>query len=292
MTTNPYFRNFDCKGEQDLYEKLILELIQAYGMDVIYLPRTLVKEDLIFGEDVLSKFEDSFQIEVYLENVEGWEGQGDFMSKFGLEIRDSASLIMPITRFKEELIKKDLFDANTFSRPREGDLLWFPLTKHLLEIKFVEHEDVFYQNGKLKTYNIKVEKFEYSHEDLNTGIADVDIVEDEQSYTILLNLGSGTGTYTKHETVYQGVDLLNATASAEIVSHDTTANTAIIKNISGSFNLTDQLIGDTSASSYIISTLDDQNDLSDKLDNTQQIEFEADSIVDFTENNPFGDENF
>ena len=290
MATNQYFRNFTSPNEQDLYEDLIIESIQMYGHDVLYLPRRLQKEDLIFGEDVISKFEDVICIEMYVKNVDNWEGEGDFLSKFGLEIRDQGTLTTSIKRFKQEVCRKDLEDL--LERPREGDLIWFPLTKHLLEVKFVEHEDVFYQNGKLKVYDIKVEKFEYSHEDLETGVEEIDAVEETQSYSLQLTLGAGTGAYEVGEPVYQGPDLLNATAKAEVASYASGASTVTIREIVGEFNLTDQLIGDTSGASYTIGVLNTQVNVNDDLDDSFEIELEADAVIDFTENNPFSEEPY
>ena len=183
-TTNVYFNNFAYTGEQNLIENLIIESIRIYGIDVFYMPRTLVKEDELFGEDVLSKFEQAYQIEMYIKSVDGFQGDGDFLSKFGLEIRDEMVLTVARRRFGEELAVEDTTPVNEelgIARPAEGDLVYFPLNGKIFEVKFVEHEAIFYQMGSLQTYDLTLELWEYSHQELNTGITQIDEIEDEYS---------------------------------------------------------------------------------------------------------------
>lgn len=183
-TTNLYFNNFAFTQEQNLIENLIIESIRIYGIDVFYLPRTLVKEDQLFGEDVLSKFENAYQLEMYIKSVDGFQGDGDFLSKFGLEIRDEMVLTVSRRRFGEEIAIEEttpVDEAEGVARPSEGDLLYFPLNGKIFEVKFVEHEAIFYQMGSLQTYDITLELFEYSHEVIDTGIADIDAIEDDYS---------------------------------------------------------------------------------------------------------------
>ena len=183
-TTNLYFNNFAFTQEQNLIENLIIESIRIYGIDVFYLPRTLVKEDHLFGEDVLSKFEQAYQLEMYIKSVDGFQGDGDFLSKFGLEIRDEMVLTVSRRRFGEEIAIEDttpVDEAEGVARPAEGDLLYFPLNGKIFEVKFVEHEAIFYQMGSLQTYDLTLELFEYSHEVIDTGIAEIDAIEDTYS---------------------------------------------------------------------------------------------------------------
>jgi hypothetical protein len=178
-TTNLYFNNYQISGEQNLLEDLITESIKIYGVEVYYLPRTLVNKDNLFHEDVLSKFETAYPIEMYVKNVDGFEGDGDFMSKFGLEMRDEMTLTVSRRRFGEEIN----WDETTedIGRPAEGDLIYFPLNKRIFEVKFVEDESIFYQLGGLNTYDLTVELFEYSHEKIDTGIPAIDEFEDALS---------------------------------------------------------------------------------------------------------------
>tara|TARA_R100000808_G_scaffold25083_1_gene61547 strand:- start:8546 stop:9388 length:843 start_codon:yes stop_codon:yes gene_type:complete len=228
MAINKYFNNFSYAGEQDLVEDLTIEAIKIYGHDVRYMPRTLVKEDNLFGEDTLSQFNLAVPVEMYIKNVEGFEGEGDFLSRFNLEIRDQLTLTVARKRFDQISQGESLQDevgytyqletANTSapanshmlmleagsagvnsysissSRPLEGDLIYFPLNDKIFEIKFVEHEEVFYQTGRLQTYDLRCELFQYSHEQLDTGNTEIDAIETRYSgdmlfYEMLLESG-------------------------------------------------------------------------------------------------------
>lgn len=169
MSTNQYFNKFNHQPTQDLIEDVTIESIQIHGHDVYYIPRDIVREDSLFNEAELSKFESEYSIEAYIQSVDGFEGQGDLLSKFGLTINDQATFIIAKRRFEEEI--------PSLSRPREGDLIYFPLTRTLLEIKFVEHENPFYQAGKLYVYSLECELYRYRSEDFNTGLDEVDSVQ-------------------------------------------------------------------------------------------------------------------
>lgn len=183
MPTNFYFNTLGHYGEQNLIEDLIIESIKIYGIECYYLPKTLVNIDNLFGEDTLSKYEHAYPIEMYVKSVNGFEGDGDFLSKFGLEVRDEMVLSIAQRRFGEEIPEQHT--TGDTARPVEGDLIYFPLNGKLYEIKFVEHEVVFYQMGKLQTYDLTVELYEYSSERLDTGIAAIDDIEGEFSLDAL-----------------------------------------------------------------------------------------------------------
>lgn len=183
-STNLYFNNFDFTQEQELIENLIIESIKVYGIECYYLPRTLVAKDELFGEDALAKFDFAYPIEMYIKSVDGFQGDGDFLSKFGLEIRDSMVLTVSKRRFEDEIHISDSTPVNEeqgIGRPSEGDLVYFPLNGKIFEVKFVEHEAIFYQMGKLQTYDLSLELFEYSHESIDTGIDVLDNIEDKHS---------------------------------------------------------------------------------------------------------------
>jgi hypothetical protein len=173
MATNPYFKRESV--DQKLIEDLIVESIKIHGQDFLYLPRTLVNEDTLFGEDTNSKFENSVEIEMHVASVDGFEGEGDIISKLGFEIRDSMSVVVAKKRFEEEFAH-----LTSINYPREGDLIYFPLSKGLFEIKFVEHENPFYQSGKLYVYQLSCELFRYSHEDFDTDDDRVDDINIDQ----------------------------------------------------------------------------------------------------------------
>lgn len=200
MALNAYFNQGGGLGsgynlEQQLIENLYTEAIKIYGFDIYYIPRTLVNLDNIFEEDELSKFTSAHSIEMYLQSVDGFEGEGDFLSKFGVEIRDRASFVVVKSRWSDAV--DDNASLIVEGRPNEGDLLYFPLTKGLFEITFVEHENIFYQANNIYTYRLDVERFIYSQEKIDTGITAIDALEDNHStdmfnYELALEDGSGS----------------------------------------------------------------------------------------------------
>jgi hypothetical protein len=215
MTVNKYFKPYSYGREQDTAEDLIIESIKIYGLDVKYLPRTIINQDFLLGEDPLGKFNSAIDLEVYIKNIQGFEGEGDFLSKFNLEIRDQITFTMARKRFSqiatEKLIDEvgynyqvetantqawsvtdsyvlETGSANGYSitstRPLEGDLIFLPLNNKLYEIKFVEHENIFYQHGKLYTYDIQCELYERDSR-LDTGNTAIDIIESNTTLDIL-----------------------------------------------------------------------------------------------------------
>ena len=190
MATNVYFQSGDTSGstnEQRLVEDLVIESLKIYGHDVYYMPRTLVNRDTISDEDELSKFTQSYPLEMYMENVEGYDGEGDLFTRFGIEIRDQATFILSKRRW-EQMVDREEDSGGTFqltARTAEGDLLYFPKTKSLFEIKLVEFQNPFYQLGKIYVFRMQCELFEYSSERLDTGDSSIDGIEDAQSLDIL-----------------------------------------------------------------------------------------------------------
>jgi hypothetical protein len=285
MATNPHFQHFDATNEQYLVQDLIIESIKIYGHDVYYMPRTLVNEDTLYSEDTISAFNDAYVVEMYIKNVDGFEGEGDFMSRFGLEIRDQITFSVAQRTFKNLLLD------STYDRPKEGDIIYFPLTKKVFEIRFVEHESVFYQTGALQTYDLVCELFQYEDQAIDTGIEDIDKIEREESYSIDVVLDSGTGTYTTGETVYQGTNLASANTTAEVVSWTLSSKTLRVMNLVGTFNTTYNVVGGSSSASYSFTSTDYQQDKQDTTSDSYKLEIEADAVLDFTESNPFSEGN-
>src|SRR5210317_1822187 len=155
--------------EQSLIEDLIIESIRIYGHDVWYVNRSITAKDQLLNEDDLSVFDEAYMVEMYIKNVEGFEGEGDFLSKFGLQIRDSITFTIAISVFNKE-VGNYINDV----RPLEGDLIYFPLNEKVFKVMHVEHESIFYQMGSLQTYDLRCELFEYSNERFETGIPEVD----------------------------------------------------------------------------------------------------------------------
>lgn len=169
MVVKTIFSSFHEECEQNLHEDLIAECIQIHGINCYYIPRSLVAEDYLFGEDPMSSFDEGFEIEMYLETFDQFDGDGDLLSKFGLHIKDQATLTVHGKRFLAE---------TGMPMPLEGDLIWMPMAKVLLEIRFVEDEEQFYALGRNYQFKMQCQLFEYSREEFNTGIDDVDVITD------------------------------------------------------------------------------------------------------------------
>jgi hypothetical protein len=181
MATNPYFTH-GTSNEQNLVEAMIIESLKMYGNDVQYIPRSLASKDEILGEDRLSRFQHAYPIEMYFENVDGFGGQGSFIQKVSLMIEQTATLIVARKRW-EQLI--GVHGTTTIpTRPNEGDLIYFPLTGGLFEIKFVEHKDPFYQLGKLYVYKLQIELFQYASERMETDVPAIDVFESLKTYDV------------------------------------------------------------------------------------------------------------
>lgn len=184
MPTNSYFTQ-GTTGEQNLIEELIIESLKIYGKDMFYIPRTLVSPDQVFGEDRLSEFKNMYPIEMYFDNIDSFAGQGAIIQKFGMLMDQSATLTVARKRWNDLIGIHGT--THLPNRPNEGDLLYYPLTKGLFEIKFVKHQEPFYQLGKLYTYKLDVELFQYSSERINTGVPEVDVFEDLKSFDVTIN---------------------------------------------------------------------------------------------------------
>ena len=246
MPTNVYF-DTGTKPEQALYEDLMIEQLRIYGQDVYYIPRKMAGTDKIWQEDISSSFESSYLIEMYMENVDGYEGEKELMSKFGLDIQDDATFIVARRRW-EQFVSVDN-NIIVSSRPNEGVLVYFPKGKKLFEITFVDHDDPFYQVHNLPTYKLKCKTFEYASEVLDTGIAEIDVIETDNSLDMLahqMTLEDGAGS----------IQMENAVEGAA-------ASYIILET-------------------YNIATIDEASQ-------NEDFELADDNILDFTESNPFGD---
>jgi len=293
VALNPYFNKFKNLPEQNFIEDLTIEAIKIHGMEMYYLPREMIRRDDFFGDAPYSRFSTFKMIEMYMDTTTAFEG-GDMFTKFGFEIRDSVKFTVSRKRFKRE---------TGMDRPMEGDLLLLPLNNGLFEIKFVEHENPFYQLGKRLTFQLTCELFQYSEEKMETGIPEIDVVEDEAAYSINLTIGAsnGTGNFGKGDLVYQfasgatsGV-VANANATATVLSYDTVSpNLLVLTDIVGSWGIT----GGTGQALYVTKNDDSVwarvNGINDKfgtlIDTTNQvIQQEAITFLDFTEKHPFGD---
>tara|TARA_R110001606_G_scaffold177321_2_gene323799 strand:+ start:380 stop:1270 length:891 start_codon:yes stop_codon:yes gene_type:complete len=296
MARNPYFKDYS--GEQNLAEDLTIETIQTMGRDMVYVPRDSVTKDDLFGEYTTTKFKNGINLEMYVLSVDGFEGEGDIISQYGLQIKDRVDLLVAKKRFEEEV---KLITGLT--RPREGDLIFFPLSKTLFEINFVEHENPFYQLGKLYTYRLSCEVFTYEiDQEIDTGIEDIDSVEDERKqFAIRLTLGTNNGSVTDYRLGERVSTSTTPSASGTVSEWNLTTKSILVSNLSGTFDTSSNLVGDVSGADYAISTVTTTNIIipQDPQDNNtagdnDDLEFYADrdNIFDFTNTDPFSEGDY
>jgi len=294
MAKSLYFSD-NVKSEQNLYESIVIESLKIYGQDVYYLPKDMVNENKIFGEDVPSRFNSSHKVEMYIENTDGFEGEGDLMTRFGVEIRDEATFIVARRRWNETVKRHD--NEISAIRPLEGDLIYLPMSKSLFQILHVEHEQPFYQLRNVPVYKMRCQLFEYNDEDLDTGVDEIDAVERDYAYTYTLTLdqdGVVKIGSTARQTLSSGVVI-----SGEVSAYSDSDNKLHLIHV----NASDSKYHSFATTLPITVTMD-----SDGLDKTRGItgtiaqdlkssqteqndifSTEAGDFLDFSESNPFGD---
>ena len=300
MATNFYFNNFPARlgdaavitPEQILVENLVIEALQIYGMDVYYLPRTTRDEvDYLYGEDPLKEYRSAHAVEMYLENTTTMDGDQDFISKFGLEIKDEITMLISRLKFR--------YAVNGLTRPREGDLVYIPLLTGFFEITYVEHENnqaMFYtlgrgRGGNIYVYALKMKQFVFSNEIIDVGVKEIDNQIRSYYMKTRLSLGSGVGHFVNDEVVYQGTSVANSTAQALVYQFQPNAYIDVYR-MQGDFTSSANVKGETSGAEWTITLASDaatmNNAYEDIFDNAR-IERAADGIIDFTEINPFGE---
>ena len=308
MPTNVFFSP-KVTTEQYMFEDIIIESIKMFGQDVYYLPRKITERDFILGEDAESQFNSANLIEMFIENTEGFEGEGNIFQKFGMEIRDEVTFIVA-RRSWAKTVQMHNSDV-TGDRPTEGDLIYLPLSKSFFEISFVEHEQPFYQLSNLPVYKLQARLFEFNDEEFNTNIAELDGIEKEYGYQERIQIGTVTsgpfqlGERIKHISVAASAAgaspvVAEVNISAELLSKD--GNFIIVNQIETSdgkyhqFAVGNSLVGITSgATAPITAVFDVANSSTDSTFLTDlsarnfNFETEGDGIIDFSESNPFGD---
>lgn len=296
MATNPYF-SYQVKSEQDLYEDIIIESLKFYGQDVYYIPRESMGYDKVWSDDIINKYDDTYKLEMYIENTEGFDGEGDLFTKFGIEIRDAATFVVARRRWKTEIASKRQSDEDpNWYRPREGDLIYLPMSASMFQIMRVETEDPFFQISNLPVFKMSCELYEYSNEDFDTGIDAIDRVETAFSYQYLANMDSDAYGYEVGETVTQLLGS-GATMSGEVVGWFDSSDELFIAHAGADdgkyheFITAAPIVGQQSGASFIpLSINEEPNELHQS---SQNIDFadEVSDFLDFSESNPFGDPN-
>ena len=211
MATNLYFSQ-KVRSEQNLYEDIVIEALKTYGQDVFYLPRDLVNEDTVLGDDPVSSFNSSYMLEMYIENTDAFDGEGDLFTRFGVEIRDEATFVVSRRRWADAVARYD--NEITVERPKEGDVIFLPMTKKFFQISHVEHEQPFYQLSNLPVFKLRCQLFEYTGEDMDTGIDVLDDLEGKYAYKYVLTLDNTRDSAQASATLSAGaLQSLNLTDS-------------------------------------------------------------------------------
>lgn len=304
MATNPYFSQ-GTRSEQILYEDLIVESLKMYGQDVYYLPRDSIDIDDIFKDESGARFDNAYKIEMYIETVEGFDGEGDLFTKFGVEIRDQATFVVARRRWKEFIapLENDPdVEGKAFYRPREGDLIHLPLSNSIFQITKVFDETPFYQLKNLPVFRLTCELFEYSGEDFDTGVGDIDAVENF-AYKYLLTVANvsfpgdaGAGGYQGFEVGEQITqDNGTYTMTADVVEWNADTNVLTVVHVASSdgllrsFGTVNSITGASSGTTARPTAVSEQIENSSNEVQNEEFENIADGILDFSESNPFGD---
>ena len=280
MALNNYFHKYD-NNEANLLEDLVVESIQVFGHEVSYLPRTQNNLDNIFGEASLSSFESAYPVEVYIKTTDGFEGEGAFVGRFGLEIREQITFSIAQRTWK---------GLGLTTRPLEGDLIWFDTAQKMFEIMFVEHQAIFYQLGRLPVYDLSCEFFEYSSEDIDTGIPKIDAVEAESAYSVEYGYSANSGVFSTNDTIIGS----QSGASAKVLKLRDVPGLGLfvrVSNIVGSFTNGEIITGQTTSETATMSTVTKEF-AEDAQAKNVEIESTANGIIDFTEGNPFSEGTF
>ena len=287
MPTSQYFTTWSAQqtNQQNLLEDLIVQSIRISGIDVYYVPReSETSLNALLGEQPDTRFVDAYMIEMYLVNVDGYEGENEFLSKFGIEVRSSSVMIVAHRSFQRWV--RDL------KKPREGDLIYVPMMKRIFEIKDVDVDANFHQIGRKETnpyyYELRVEQFKYSQEQLDTGIDEIDDLETRIAYRIDFQMGLGSGNYLLNEEVIQTVGAFANTAT--VADWNPQTKLLSVMNLTGDFSNTANVIGRTSNVYYMLSSYDPLKDsVPDDLSDNEVMQDETDLIILRNEKNPLGD---
>ncbi len=247
MATNFYFRNYDASNEQNLLHDLIIEAIRVYGEDMYYVPRELKRYDSIYGEDAISEYNQAILVELYIKSVDGFTGDGNFMSKFGLQIRDQA-----VFSISQRVFSAEIGAVTGQTRPNEGDLIYFPLNEKCFKIMYVKKQEFFYPMGTLPTWEVTVELFEYANETFSTGVGDIDKLQTNFSLNVF--------DYALRD-------------EAGLVITDESGNIIVAEN-------------------YNLSQLNPAADNDAIQEGSENFPLGSNDFIDFTEKNPFAEDNY
>ena len=301
MARNVYFSTGP-KNEQSLYEDIIIEALAIYGHDIYYIPRRILELNKVINEDVISSFNSAFKIEAYVESIDGFEGDGKILSKFGLEVRDQVTLVVSRRRWNSLIGRYGETEGSI--RPREGDLVYYPVNKYLFEIKFVEDKKPFFQLDNVPTFKLICELFEYENQNIDTGISDIDILQakNSQTHRVYVTFPIPTSRHIINE--YLKIELPDgALGSAKLLSYKKEGDNLVISLSALTFDdgQFHELIADTiltglttNSVSHVVDVIDLTSGDEELFENdytarNSTFETVGNDYLDFTEANPFGE---
>lgn len=296
MAVNNLFNWFRNQQEQNLYEDLLGDFCQQYGIDVVYLPRqSNTTFDLLFGDDPTKYFSIFFTIECFVQNTQQF-GSGEIFSKFGLQVAKEASFLMPRRAFMREVGEQG-------TSPAEGDLLWLSNFKALFEIKYVDEEYFFYPFGKHASpyatqtqgfygWNLKCEKFRFNDEVIVTGVEEIDTTVNflKFAYNFYMSNTNSYGSFVYNEVAFQTSNnhiTGNVTASANVVGWDLPSGILTLTGVSGAFSNGSPVFGSVSGAEWVLSSYDLNTSINDQMNDIALIQTEANTVINTTESNPY-----
>lgn len=289
---NYYIRD-NVRSEQNLYEDIVIESLKIYGQDVYYLPRETVFEDRVFADEIPARYSSSYKIEMYIDNVEGFDGEGDLFTRFGVEIRDEATFVVSRRRWSQVVAGDNQI---TTDRPREGDLIYLTLSNSMFQITHVEHEMPFYQLSNLPVYKCRAQLFDYNSEDFDTGIDTIQKIEEAHGYTYLLKI-LGADINNRKPVLPDTIITQNQSGvlvTAEVAKYSDSDGLIHAINLSSGdgtwrlFSADSTITVDSATNIHTLQTVSELNKLSENEQNTDFGTF-GDDFLDFSEGNPFGD---
>ena len=288
MPTNHVFStsSISLRNEQNLLEDLIDECVKIHGVDCYYIPRTSeITINNLLGEQPDTRLTGAYLVCVYMVNVEGYDGENEFLSKFGLNVRSSTNIVLTAREFSTYV--------GLFPWPREGDLIWMPMLRRMFEIKFVDPDVNFHALGRDASrpyyYELRLEQFKYSQENIQTGVSEIDAVEIYNSYTINLQLGAGSGNFHIGEEVYQGGNYITSTSTAKVTDWNPNDKILSITDIRGTMNASSNVTGTSSGTTYVVASTDDLDNVApDEVSDNSELKISADNILIVDETNPLG----
>lgn len=299
MGTNKYFNFYNSRAEQRLYEDLIIESIDIYGIDALYIPRKQDNIGPIYKDDFLSYFDDYYDIEIWMKNIDSFDGEGEIFRKFGVDVKDQATFVTSRSRFIERFdqAQEYQYGLDFTARPKEGDLIYLRFDAYneefLWEVRYVKDDTIFYTHGALYVFEMQCELYPWSHEEFETGVPGLDELEKIYDHSIDLYLvNNDAPSFQEDEIIYQGTSYPDNINAEAVINFAKSQKVLGIRDIKGEFIDGELVYGQASGTTARLESHNDQEATNQILDQNVEIQTEADDIIDFSEDNPFSEGEF